>query len=150
MRVNDIRLEVSQKMNQISIGRKIPDRMDRPAHLIENDDSISLLAGFFQKRSFRPYAGAGDQRHIMSHLVLALAGKKGIFLRSADNEPGDDVDDLQINFSAICTALVAAPFRIWSPLTNRSIPRPSSRLMSWRMRPTRMSSCPLASSGMGK
>jgi len=124
--------------------------MDGPAHLIQNDDSISLLAGFLQERSFRPDGRACDQRHIMSHLVLALAGEKGVFLRSADDEPGDDVDDFQINFSAICTAFVAAPFRIWSPLTKRSIPRPSSRLMSWRMRPTRTSSCPLASSGMGK
>ena len=47
MRVNDIRLEFPQEMNQVSIDRKIPDRVDRPAHLIEDDDSISLLRGPF-------------------------------------------------------------------------------------------------------
>jgi hypothetical protein len=48
----------------------------------------------------------------MPQLVLALAGKDGVFLRSTDDQAGDDVDDLQINFSAICTPFVAAPLRI--------------------------------------
>ena len=47
----------------------------------------------------------------MPQLVLSLTGKDGVLLRPTDDQPGNDVDDLQINRSAIWTALVAAPLR---------------------------------------
>jgi len=56
----------------------------------------------------------------------------------------------QFSSSAICTAFSAAPFRNWSPLTNRSMPRPSGWLMSCRIRPVYTSSCSDDSSGIGK
>ena len=49
--------------------------------------------------------------------------------------------------SAICTALVAAPLRIWSPQHHRD--RPLSSVRSSRMRPTNTMSWLLVSSGIG-
>ena len=40
------------------------------------------------------------------------------------------------SFSAICTAFSAAPFLIWSPATQRLIPRLSPIDSSWRILPT--------------
>ena len=50
-------------------------------------------------------------------------------------------------YSAICTALRAAPLRIWSPESQKVSPLSSAR--SLRTRPTKTSSLPAVSSGMG-
>ncbi len=50
-------------------------------------------------------------------------------------------------YSAICTALRAAPLRIWSPVSQRVMPLSSA--MSLRTRPTKTSSLPADSRGMG-
>ena len=52
--------------------------------------------------------------------------------------------------SAICTALSAAPFFIWSPQTKISSPDLPGCEMSWRIRPTKTSSLFDASRGVGK
>ena len=52
-----------------------------------------------------------------------------------------------IRYSAICTALSAAPLRIWSPLSHSVRPQSSAR--SLRTRPTYTSSRPAVSSGIG-
>ena len=53
----------------------------------------------------------------------------------------------EMRYSAIWTALRAAPLRIWSPLSQKV--RPFSSLKSLRTRPTNTSSLPAVSSGMG-
>ena len=52
--------------------------------------------------------------------------------------------------SAIWIALSAAPFRSWSADTNIEIEWPEASLRSFLMRPTRTSSWPDASIGIGK
>ena len=51
------------------------------------------------------------------------------------------------SFSAICTALVAAPLRRLSLTHQKS--RVLGRLRSWRMRPTKTSSLPAATAARG-
>ncbi len=52
-----------------------------------------------------------------------------------------------MRYSAICTALRAAPLRIWSPLSQNVSPLSSAR--SLRTRPTYTSSLPAVSNGIG-
>lgn len=53
----------------------------------------------------------------------------------------------RIKSSAICMPFSAAPLRSWSPTTQKL--RALGRVRSWRMRPTKQSSCPSTVTGMG-
>jgi hypothetical protein len=111
MGVNDIGLDLAQEPHQITVRANIPDRVDRSPHFIKDNHAVALALGALQQRAFGADRRAGDQRDIMPQLVLSLTGKDGVLLRPTDDQPGNDVDDLQINRSAIWTALVAAPLR---------------------------------------
>ncbi len=79
--MHDIRPKLAQQVDENPMSSKIPPWPNRPAHLIDDDHSIPVAFRFIQQRAFRPDRRTGDQRHVMSKLVLAPAGQQRVFLR---------------------------------------------------------------------
>ena len=89
------------------------------------------------------------QKGVLPRQMYASAWEAPLLPRRADRAK-TWLLQIYTKSSAICTALVAAPLRIWSPQQkNVSELTPSGAERSRRMRPTKMRSWSLVSSGMG-
>jgi hypothetical protein len=117
--VNHIRAPVAEQTGQFPPRPQILPRMDRP-HQVQrrSKQAWHIRHGAFE-RTFGAVGRSGDQIHLESRLPMkAENGRHGIFLRAADDQPGDDVRDahgLRGSESAVFERLDAvfnkAPFR---------------------------------------
>ena len=80
--------------NSTNCGRsESPYRMNRPPHLVKHHHAISIRRRALQQLRFRPDRRPGDQRHVMSMIVLTFARQQRIFLRTANDQPSDNMND---------------------------------------------------------
>ncbi len=91
--VDDVGLPFVAEAADFGAGAPVVPGM-RIAHQVRReDDAVAAGAGAVHEGAFGAGAGAGEQCDVVAALAKALAGEEGVFLGSADDEAGDDVED---------------------------------------------------------
>ncbi len=94
MRVDDLRPELAERPAQEPVGLRVDPRPDRPDQLGHHLDLQPEPLRPVEQVPLRPLGGTGDEGHIIAvAMVQTLDRQQGVLLRSAENQPRDDVYD---------------------------------------------------------
>lgn len=94
--MDDVRFLPAQDFFQPAEREKIFQRMHRADEFGNDGKQAGYFRRFIFERTFRAGGRAGNQVHLDAGLLAqAKNGGDGVFLGTADNEPGDDVGDFQ-------------------------------------------------------
>jgi hypothetical protein len=93
MRVYDVRTDLPEQSNEPPISAKVLERQNRSLHFIDDDHAVPVTLRPLKQRPFRTDGWSGDQRHLMAAIVLTFTGEQRVFLRTAENQTSDDVND---------------------------------------------------------
>ena len=97
VRVDDLRLDFAEQLQQAAIARPIAGRMDAALHLGDDPQVESAGPGPLFEASFRAESRPRDEDYLVSEPMLVLDVEQRVFLGSADDQAGDDVGDAEFH-----------------------------------------------------
>src|SRR5271156_6160992 len=95
MSVKNIGFKLTAKFTQAVVGIPIFRGVGIADQAWKDDDFIAAGVSAVHERAFRAKTGAGDEGNFVTATMKAFAGEEGIFLRPADDQTCDDMDNLQ-------------------------------------------------------
>lgn len=94
--VNDIGGAFAEHPSEFGKGEGVMREIDGAAEVAGGEDFRAGVMGLGPERAFGTGFGSGDEGDAVAAVHKSAAGEDGVLLRTADDEAGDDVDDVHV------------------------------------------------------
>jgi len=95
VRMDDIRRELPQQTFKLKIRDNILAGQNGTTERIQNNYFVASIFSLIKQPAFRTQGGTGNQCDFVSALSEQAAGNQRVFLRTAENQSRDNVNNFQ-------------------------------------------------------